>query len=475
MNQTNAPAESAELADSHSVTDTRLYGHWLILARTAWYVMVLTALALFVMTLPIYFVHLQMPCLSTNSCSTGQLTPGTIRALSAIGLSISAYALFIIVLTAIQAWVGLAIAVLLLWKKSDNWMALLIAFMLAMQGISVGVGELSVLIGPVLANVLSNFYNFVGPIVTILIFCLFPNGRFVPRWTRWLVVFTIVIGAVFSFIVPSSSSAALQTFGAVVWFSLFMSVAFAQLYRYRHVSTPVERQQTKWVVFSLAVGGIVYLGLFFPEIIFPTLRYGSLYDIMGNIVPSFCANLLLALSFGIAILRYRLYDIDILIRRTLIYGMLTVLLTLVYVGLIFLLQSLLRGLISQTNDVAIVVSTLTIAALFQPLRRSIQSVIDRRFYRRKYDAARTLAAFSATLRNEVDLGQLREQLLNVVQDTMQPAHISLWLRSPQRHTEEPLRRVEKARYDVRGFLKNTFFVLGAVHPDTYHRRTTPRC
>ena len=106
-------------------------------------------------------------------------------------------------------------------------------------------------------------------------------------------------------------------------------------------------------------------------------------------------------------------------------------LSLIYFGLVIGLQSLLRGLINQTTDVAIVVSTLVIAALFQPLRRRLQAIIDRRFYRRKYDATRTLAAFSATLRNEVELNQLREQLVAVVQETMQPAHVSLWLRPPE--------------------------------------------
>ena len=163
---------------------------------------------------------------------------------------------------------------------------------------------------------------------------------------------------------------------------------------------------------------------------FPTLRFGSLYDIRGNVVPSFCLNLLLALSFGIAILRYRLYDIDLLIRRTLIYGTLTLLLTIVYVGMILLLQFLLHELIGQVfnSDIAIVISTLVIAALFQPLRRRIQTLIDHRFYRRKYDAAQTVAAFSATLRHELDLNQLSEQLVTVVGETMRPTHISLWLR-----------------------------------------------
>jgi hypothetical protein len=124
-----------------------------------------------------------------------------------------------------------------------------------------------------------------------------------------------------------------------------------------------------------------------------------------------------------------LYDIDILINRTLVYIALTGALALIYAGSVLLFQTLVRQFTGQV-PVVTVASTLLIAALFQPLRRHIQGIIDRRFYRRKYDAARTLAAFSATLRNEVDLNQLRENLVAVVEETMQPAHISLWLRSP---------------------------------------------
>jgi len=211
-------------------------------------------------------------------------------------------------------------------------------------------------------------------------------------------------------------------------------LALVQLYRYRRVSSPIERQQTKWVVFGIAVLVTIYVSGSVLYLIFPVLAEpGSLYSLAYLVVQS-CLPLFIPLSFGFAMLRYRLWDIDVLINRTLVYGALTVSLTAIYVGLVIGLQALLRGLISQDNSAAIVLSTLSIAALFQPLRQGIQRSIDRRFYRRKYDAAKTLAAFSSALRQEVDLDQLREQLLAVAQETMQPAHVSLWLRTSEQQS-----------------------------------------
>ena len=173
-------------------------------------------------------------------------------------------------------------------------------------------------------------------------------------------------------------------------------------------------------------------------LIFPALaERGSLYPLAFYVVNT-CLPLFIPLSFGFAVLRSRLWEIDILINRTLVYETLTVILTGVYVGLVIGLQALLRSIISQDSNVAIVISTLAITALFQPFRHRLQNSIDRRFYRRKYDAAKTIAAFSATLRQEVNLEELREQLLAVIQQTMQPTHVSLWLcKDTQRRKPNP--------------------------------------
>jgi hypothetical protein len=179
-------------------------------------------------------------------------------------------------------------------------------------------------------------------------------------------------------------------------------------------SRGVERQQMKWFVYASALLLLTPVEGWLPEI-FSNVLFGVV--LIG--MPT---------AIGIAVLRYRLYDIDLVINRTLVYGSLTVTLVLVYLGGVVSLQYAFRTLTGQGSQIAIVASTLAIAALFNPLRRRVQAFVDRRFYRRKYDAAKTLEAFSAKLRDETDLDALNAELVGVVRSTMQPAHVSLWLR-----------------------------------------------
>ena len=238
----------------------------------------------------------------------------------------------------------------------------------------------------------------------------------------------VIYWTVNSFI-PSSAPPVVVVLNTVLFLMLAGSLVVVQIYRYRRLSSALERRQTKWVVFgtSLGFGGyligiLVVFGLLREVLHVNVVLFIICYTLLDGLL------LLFPISIGVAILRSRLWDIDTLINRALVYGSLTALLALLYFGLIVALQALFQGMFHQNNAVAIVVSTLVIARLVQPLRHRIQQSIDRRFYRRKYDVARTLAAFSATLRQEVDLDQLREQLVAVVQETMQPSQVALWLR-----------------------------------------------
>jgi hypothetical protein len=217
--------------------------------------------------------------------------------------------------------------------------------------------------------------------------------------------------------------------GAILAAVSMVASAVSLIVRMRRAGR-VERQQIKW----LAYGGAVVVGTIF-------VAGGiAIWKEAIGIVGINVALLGLPVFTGIAIVRYRLYDIDIIINRTLVYGSLTATLALVYFGGVVTIQTLFRALTSQERlpQLAVVVSTLAIAALFDPLRRRIQSFIDRRFYRSKYDAAKTLDTFSARLRDETDLGTLSDDLLVVVKETMQPEHVSLWLRpeaSPKGHRQ----------------------------------------
>jgi hypothetical protein len=285
--------------------------------------------------------------------------------------------------------------------------------------------------------------NSLGNASIMLCGFLIPDGRFVPRWTRWVAF--VMLGywaAIALFPVWELGRSVLSL---AIFCGFIIATLLVQVYRYRSVSTARQRQQTKWVVFgtALAVGGNIGARLLYYLVFLP-LFHGSALAGALEITLIMFALLAIPVTFGNAIFSARLWDIDVFIKRTLVYGTLTTTLALLYVGLVISLQFLLRGII--TNGVAIVVSTLAIAALFQPLRRRIRAVIDRRFFRRKYDAAQTIAAFSATLRNEVDLTQLTAHLVSVIEETMQPTHVSIWLRGsepPQERNTRLLPRIQE--------------------------------
>ena len=270
---------------------------------------------------------------------------------------------------------------------------------------------------------------------------LFPDGRFISkRWrlVGWILGVLVGAAAVSKAFKPgriqpglenplAPGGAAGEAFEvlnpvtdalALPAFALAVAGLTVRLWR----SRGVERQQLKWFAYSAAlVGAGLGTAVFLPEGLAADLAF-----LMGLLALAG-----LPVAAGIAILRYRLYDIDVIVNRTLVYATLTATLVLVYVGGVVGLQRLLSPLFGESNQLAVVASTLAIAALFDPLRRRIQEFMDRRFYRNKYDATKTLEAFAGRLREETKLDALSEGLLSVVRNTMQPEHISLWLRDGQ--------------------------------------------
>jgi uncharacterized membrane protein YhdT len=276
-----------------------------------------------------------------------------------------------------------------------------------------------------------------------LSYLLFPTGRLPSRrwrWAVWLTVAFIVVGVLLGAFSsgPLSDLGPIQNplgivsladiYSAILYttFSVLLVAVISSVFVRLRRAGGVEHQQIKWFAYAVAANAIaVVVAYVIPGLIETPLWFERVGFALNNIViPA------IPIAIGIAILRYRLYDIDLLINRTLVYGSLTLMLALVYFGGVTATQAVFTALTGQEQQpqLAIVISTLVIAALFTPLRRRIQSFIDRRFYRRKYDAAKTLEAFSAKLRDETDLDAVSDDLVGVVRETMQPAHVSLWLR-----------------------------------------------
>jgi hypothetical protein len=437
----NHPSFSMPIRDEQrDERDTHLHGSWLVLMRVTWVVVVVLSVGLFIIGVPFNFATSHAICATASCTTTNQLTLDQVHELQHLGLSIDFFATFSSVLAIIFEFGYVVTGAVIFWRKSDERVALVASLYLVTFGAAFQGSNLLLTIDPVL-RVLSLGLAFVGNVCAGFFFYIFPTGRFAPRWTRWLLVVWIAYWG-YTNLLSGSILTGSGLIDSLLFFGLLVSVVAIQVYRYRRVSTPMQRQQTKWVVYGLSVALVGFLLLITVGFEL-SLHLGIIAFLVAGVLL-YLFLLLIPLSFGVAILRSRLFDIDVLINRTLVYGSLTVLLVGLYVGLILALQALVGGFTGSLpqQPLIIVASTLVIAALFQPLRRRLQTSIDRRFYRHKYDAAKVIAAFSSTLRNEVDLDQLREQLIAVVQETMQPSHVSLWLRKPGR-AEVPSLQVGK--------------------------------
>ena len=410
-----------------------LRGRWLLLARVAWVALTAIVIGFHVAGIPYLYAR-------QIGSFFGRLTPEQVRGFKNLGLTPEFYAAYAVAVPVGTMLVFTTIATVIFWRRSEDRMALFSAFMFVVFGgaaLTSGVPQTLAAAHPTLWFPV-HLLDYLGQVAFVTFFYLFPNGRFVPRWTRWLAI-AVALLYVPDIFFPGSS---LDILGGPVFIGFLISLVVAQVYRYRWVSGPVERQQTKWVVSGVAVAllGVATL-LTLANLVLSPESMGPLIELVAETCV-YGLIALIPLSIGVAISRSGLYEIDIIINRTLVYGSLTLMLALVYVGGVTATQAVFTALTGQVEQpqLAIVVSTLVIAALFNPLRRRIQSFIDRRFYRKKYDARKTLEGFSARLREETDLDALSDELAGVVRETMQPAHVSIWLRPD----EAPRRRDTQA-------------------------------
>jgi hypothetical protein len=377
-------------------------------------------------------------------------TPKELRSDSvASGESLLLESLFVSVMMVIAATGALVAS-----RRSGN----IIGWLLVGTGVSTGayevlfwygryaIGRSDPLSGGAATASIAQAIDWLGPSTIILLFLLFPTGRAPsPRWTAllWIWAAWLVAATGLSILTPGPlfylpsienpfgieqagflTESRVQYGASVGWVALQVASIVALGTRFRG-ARGIERQQLKWFLYSAALLVLAFVAAVTETVVSGEESTGSAAAVISLFVYAGIVGL--AISTGLAILRYRLYDIDVVINRTLVYGSVTALLAASYLGLVLLFQLAFQP-VTEGSGLAVALSTLAVAALFRPARNRVQGLVDRRFYRERYDAQRTLEGFAARLRDEVDLDSLRAELTGVVAQTMQPDHVSLWLK-----------------------------------------------
>src|SRR6266496_4400997 len=412
MNHSPTSAPLAERFEPRSETETRLHGYWLLLVR------------LVCLTLSVLSVGLFVVAILSVIANSGQLTPGDVRRLHELGLSKDFYVTYTNVIMSISALGYWLVAAFLFWRKSDDRLALLAAVSLALFPMVFNDGLINRLPSPwwFLAHVLS----VLGFLCLLLFFYVFPSGHFVPSFTRWVLVVALLFWGFDAFF-PSSSFnpfSLSQVLGGLIFLGLLVGVVVAQIYRYRRVSSPAQRQQTKWVVYGMSMGGGGYLVLFTIALFFPSLfSTGSLGNLI-KLTAAYGLVLLTPLSIGLAILRSRLWDIDVLINRTLVYGILSVCVVGVYV----LVVGSLGALIGTSGNLVIsLVATGLVAVLFQPLRAWVQRGVNRLLYGQRDEPYTVITRLSQRLEATLAPDAVLSTIVETVAQALKLPYVAIFL------------------------------------------------
>jgi hypothetical protein len=400
-----------------------------------WGLFTLANLALYAIDLRIDFLDMQAPCTGAG-CNFLALTGAEVDALADLALTPRWYAQFMTTISIFIASIYWILAGVILWRQGSTILGLAVSLALAAVPVATFVASNDwSIVYPALSTP-AFVFSWLVTMIMLVFFYLLPNGRFSPWWAFWplaltmglLTLLMLVIGGM----VPLPAEIRPVTDTSLL--GLVILGGGLQVHRYRRDSTVLERQQTKWIIFGVIayVLGVVVWAMVFGGVLEIASGRARLFANMSGWFIDLFFLLTLPAAITIAILRYRLWDIDLVIRRTLQYALLTGLLALLYFGSVVVLQSLLGAFGGGQTQAITVLSTLGIAALFNPLRIRVQGFIDHRFFRAKYDAEQALAGFAAITRDEVDMDRLSTALLSVVDDTIRPSGASLWLSSSER-------------------------------------------
>jgi signal transduction histidine kinase len=424
-----APTPSEGTPDQQSAPAKPLRGRSLILARAVWIVVAVLAVSFFVAGIPSEFAMFQTIC--QPACTTGQLSPAGLHALRDLGLSLDFYAAYAVVLDVVFAAVYGTVAAVIFWRKPADRMALFVSFALLTFGtanfpdtINALATEHSAWWWPVA------FLNFLGAASFGFFLYLFPDGRFVPRWTRW-VAFAWIAWQLPKYWFPSWASSDLNSWpgwlAVTVWAVALGTVVYAQVFRYRRVSNAVQRQQIKWVVFGISAAVMAFLGIAVTLSAFaPTPTSSStVATILVGYALVYAAMLLIPLSIGVAILRQHLWDIDLIINRTLVYGALTASVILLYV----LVVGGLGGLVQVRGNLAIsLLATGLAAVLFQPLRYRLQRGVNHLMYGERDDPYAVLSRLGSRLESTLAPDAMLPAVAKTVMETLRLPYAEIQLK-----------------------------------------------
>jgi signal transduction histidine kinase len=423
MNLSKTNEQSAAGSVATGSAKTRLTGSWLFIARAVWLALVIPSLGLFVVGLPAYYQQIQRPCVDPTTCNiAGALTAHGLRALASLGFSASGYAAFYTIFWAVIFVVWSGIGLLILWGRSDDGMALLTAFFLVLFNAGPTTSALSVTYPALTLPVV--LMGLLGQISLWLFLLLFPSGRLVPRWMGLLIPLSIVQAILFVAppLSPFSANNAPGWFNGLLALVTDGSILVSQVYRFRRASTAVERQQTKWVAFAIATvaAGFFVFGLLFA-VLFPVVNQpDSPYSLFQIAYPLLL--LLLPICVGIAILRYRLWNIDIVISRALVYGTLTAIVVGFYVLVVGYLGAVFR---TNGNLVISLIATGIVAVLFQPLRGLLQRGVNRLVYGLRDEPYVVLARLGQRLKTTLDPDAVLSTIVATVREALKLSYAAI--------------------------------------------------